>query len=899
VTEEIDEQSQDGIEETEGESEALIDILSGEAIPASPKNRLVQKVVRQFLESYGFDRVDIKTGYRLTCAGKRQKFVDIAIIRHGQEARDENVERVVVCQPQKVREKLRGADEAAGDLRKLHEKLELFPACHLGMWTNGREEFFVQAEDTKFETRFSNIGAWPAPGERTDQILREGGATQVAADPDDLEAALGRCHQFLYRNLSLGADAFKPLGALLLAKMHDETRPPLERHFWIRGPEPFTADGQAAIRDRVTAAFESARTALPTVLAHGWDLGHLDAAQTARLVTELARYSLTDTLPKSRTTAFRAGARSTMDGRDGRYPTPLNVAQMAVEMLDPGPDDRVFDGSCGMGTFLAMAATHLFEKFISQVGATPYTASPKQLRDAQALTSTWAQEHLFGCDMAPLLVVATRLNVLLAAGHPGNIFRLDARTFPEGELEDIATARAVMPDGSMDIVLTNPWFSTKETIKEEGILRRYALGKVWTKTDEGHFVDSGALNTAGVPPEVLFLERAWRWAKPGTGRIGILLPDGLLGNPGDEYVRWWILRHCEVLASIDLPVEPFKVTLKDYRVTPALPSFLVLRRRSQEELNYPTHPEYWVFMAVVNRAGFDARGNLLFERAPDGEELIFDGQVVERVRIGGQVTSRTISRRQRHIDERTPCCRQTLPRIHRQRQERTLKEKIVPSAWLEQEGRRLDCGLHLSGGMEAKILLADLQSKKEPLQSLTRGGIEGIFHAGREGRRYVLDETHGTPFLGSTDILAADLSFVPLISKVQVAATPKFAIQKNWILITRSGTVGRMGIARPDMHGMSCSEHVLRVVPDEKKVYPGYLFAYLSCRFGVPLVVGARTARSSSISSHPTSPISPSHDLVIASRRKLQGRSPKRRSCEASLKLRFALPRGSCSSRLD
>src|SRR5262249_43087852 len=151
------------------------------------------------------------------------------------------------------------------------------------------------------------------------------------------------------------------------------------------------------------------------------------------------------------------------------------VAQMAVEMLDPGPDERVFDCSSGMGTFLAMAAAHIFEKFLSRAGATPHTASREQLREAQSLTSNWATERVFGCDMAPLLVVATRLNMLLAAGHPGNIFRLDARTFPDGELDDVGRARDVMPDGSMDIVLTNPWFSTKDTIKEEAILRRYAL----------------------------------------------------------------------------------------------------------------------------------------------------------------------------------------------------------------------------------------------------------------------------------------------------------------------------------------------------------------------------------------------------------------------------------------
>ena len=655
MSEELDDQVQPGgDDESSSGADTLIDILSGDEISASDKNKLVQKVLRQLIESYGFDRRDIRTGYRLTTQGKRQKTVDVVILRHGQEAVDEHVERVIVCQKQKPREKLRSPREAAADIRKLHKKLELLPNCHLGMWTNGHEEFFVRVEETTFETRFIDIGAWPAPGERTDDVLREGGATPVAADPEDLEAALGRCHQYLTKNLMLGADAFKPLGALLLAKLYDETRPDGERKVWIRGDEPFETDGQAAIQARVAMCFEDARAWQPDVLRHGWDLGHLDAAQTARLVTELARYSLADSLPRSRTFAFRSGARSTMDGKEGRYPTPLNVAEMAVAMLDPGPNNRVFDGSCGTGTFLAMAAAGRFERFLADAGTTAYAATRTQLREAQAQTAEWAAGHIFGCDMAPALVVAARLNMLLTAGHPGNIFRIDARTFPDGELEDQDRAREQAPDGSMDIVLTNPWFSTKDTIGDEGILRRYDLGNVWNQTDEGHFVNTGTIKSSGVPPEVLFLERAWRWAKPGTGRIAILLPDGLLGNPSDEYVRWWILRHCEVLASVDLPVEPFKVTLKDYKLTPALPSLLVLRRRSNEELKLLTSPDYWVFMAIVQRAGVNARGNMLFKRAPDGEELIFDDEVIERVRVGGQVESQIATRRQRHIDDELP-----------------------------------------------------------------------------------------------------------------------------------------------------------------------------------------------------------------------------------------------------
>jgi len=108
------------------------------------------------------------------------------------------------------------------------------------------------------------------------------------------------------------------------------------------------------------------------------------------------------------------------------------------------------------------------------------------------------------------------------------------------------------------------------------------------------------------------------------------------------------------MASVDLPVEPFKVTVKEYGLTPALPSLLVLRRRSQEELINAEHPEYKVFMAVVGRAGVDARGELLFRRAPDGEELIFDDEVIERVRKGGEVEFRRTTRRSRRIHDELP-----------------------------------------------------------------------------------------------------------------------------------------------------------------------------------------------------------------------------------------------------
>jgi type I restriction enzyme, S subunit len=157
--------------------------------------------------------------------------------------------------------------------------------------------------------------------------------------------------------------------------------------------------------------------------------------------------------------------------------------------------------------------------------------------------------------------------------------------------------------------------------------------------------------------------------------------------------------------------------------------------------------------------------------------------------------------------------------------------KSIPSIWLENNGRRLDCGPYMSGAIEAKELLK--RHHTELLANVTAN----IFHSGRESRTWVDSPEHGIPFMGSTDILASDLSCLPLISKKQIASNPRFTIRSGWTLITRSGTVGRMAYARPDMDGVACSEDVMRAVPNESLIKPGYLYAYLSSHFGVPIVV--------------------------------------------------------------
>jgi hypothetical protein len=157
--------------------------------------------------------------------------------------------------------------------------------------------------------------------------------------------------------------------------------------------------------------------------------------------------------------------------------------------------------------------------------------------------------------------------------------------------------------------------------------------------------------------------------------------------------------------------------------------------------------------------------------------------------------------------------------------------------WLADQGFRLDASPYLSGAYEARKLLERLPGT-QPLRKLVRVP-NGIFHSGRSARRWVTDPDHGVPFFSSTDILEADSSFLPLIAGSAVKDNPRLLVERYWTLITRSGTIGRMTYTRPDMDGFACSEDVLRVIADTGNINSGYLYAFLSSKYGIPMVVNA------------------------------------------------------------
>lgn len=104
----------------------------------------------------------------------------------------------------------------------------------------------------------------------------------------------------------------------------------------------------------------------------------------------------------------------------------------------------------------------------------------------------------------------------------------------------------------------------------------------------------------------------------------------------------------------------------------------------------------------------------------------------------------------------------------------------------------------------------------------------GIFYPGRHKRNYISkDSEKAVPFYSGTQILQIrpfDLKYQP----ADYRPARNHFVKAGWILITRSGSTGRVVMTPSSMDGCMVSEHVIRVVCDESEIDPYYVYSFLS-----------------------------------------------------------------------
>jgi type I restriction enzyme M protein len=245
------------------------------------------------------------------------------------------------------------------------------------------------------------------------------------------------------------------------------------------------------------------------------------------------------------------------------------------------------------------------------------------------------------------------MNMVMNNDGSGNLEQADSLANPHTWSE---AARKVAPLGEFNIIFSNPPFGVNIIIDDTDILSQYDLAAVWDFRDSRWHkrIDKSGnvVLQSSQPPELLFIERCIRFLKPGTGRMAMVVPNGILNNPTYAYVRQWIMDNTQVLAIVDMARDLFQPR-NDTQTS------MVLMRRltpDEQDLAVSGSLSYECFMAVTERVGHDKRGKTIYRRNADGEDVLVeheehvDSSVLET--SAGQIPTVTVL--DRLVDDELP-----------------------------------------------------------------------------------------------------------------------------------------------------------------------------------------------------------------------------------------------------
>ncbi len=141
---------------------------------------------------------------------------------------------------------------------------------------------------------------------------------------------------------------------------------------------------------------------------------------------------------------------------------------------------------------------------------------------------------------------------------------------------------------------------------------------------------------------------------------------------------------------------------------------------------------------------------------------------------------------------------------------------------------RFDPSYHLSEATQIHSALQKLPyGVTDVASSADRVFIGNIF-----SRVFVKDPAHGVPYLAASDTVLANLDTGYYLSKKQAAELSYLMLQKDWILVTCSGTLGNVTYTNGNFIGRIATHDLIRIVPNDKEILRGCLFAFLSSKYG-------------------------------------------------------------------
>lgn len=629
----------------------VFDFFSGSPVNDTPEEYVRQNLEKALVRQYRYSAHDCATEF-LIRVGASKKRLDIAVFKPGSPHLQANI--AMILETKRAGTNSKNKDDGIGQLESY---MASCPNALYGLWTNGDERYCFVKRAVEGVLSFDPIVDIPLAGQQESEIQRPKRKDLMPAAADNLLFAFRRCHNYIAGTQGMHKPAaFWELLKLIFCKIEDERSGVLQ--FYATPTELLNATSGAATKSRIQLLFENKVLGKYTSIFPSGDreIG-LHASVVAYVVSQLQRYSLLASPVDVKGVAYEEIVGSNLRGDRGEFFTPRNACRMAVTMLNPRPSDRIFDPACGTGGFLITAMNHALAHIDQEERGQwedPAYGSDAERQELYRKRSEYLRTKVNGFDLNPALVRAAKMNMVMNNDGEGGLFQTNSLSNPHSW---DPLARLAVPLGSIDLLFTNPPFGANIVIDDTEVLSQYDLACVWDRTAEGDW--SMRLKSNGErilqrsqPPEVLFVERCLQFLIEGTGRMAMVIPNGILNNPALGYLRQWLLRNAQIIAVVDMARDLFQP--KNDTQT----SMVLMRRLSREEraLANQKRLDYPIFMAVTHRIGHDKRGNAVYKRSPDGKEVIVrkTEETIEIDPTSGLERVRKIEITDRALDDELP-----------------------------------------------------------------------------------------------------------------------------------------------------------------------------------------------------------------------------------------------------
>ena len=763
------------------ENGQIVDFVRGDLLVDGPEERVRQRLQRLLHIQYEYPKnriareVPIYHGSReIRDSEGRPIRADVGVFRSAEAARRKDQGQIHLIAETKRPKK----DEGYGQLVSY-----IFNTSSEGaIWFNGDDLRVWRRVDHRLDewpTLPRIRERWDAVGRRLKTELLE------LKDP---RGTLRRCHDRIH---SRGAtdDIAITMVRLLLSKWRDEERPGDYTEFYCTSDEFKTNEGRESVAFRIELLFAEVRDSHPMVFDPHETIG-ASQDEIIEVVTELQHYRLlgeTDEQWDIMGAAYEQYTADEMKKEGGEFFTNRLIVDLLTKMVVDVSDGTMIDPAGGTGGFCSAVLRRVRRLIREKI----------KNRTAQERSIANLKDRIFLVDKKPRLVKLAKAAMIVSGnGHRGFI-RGDS-LHPISALP--ASLRRQCKPGGVSLVMTNPpWSGLVEgRISDGTILRNFEVAHKWEWDADGRYSPTTDLIGGGVPPEYLFVERCTNWLAPG-GTLAIVLPKGILDNAEPALsVRHYLFRHYRVQAVINC----HKDTFQPYTGSRGC---LIVAKKKKRPSDWR---RYEIFMAINRKIGQDSEGMPVYRKDDRGRPTHEIDQDLDSIFEAWQAF---LNGKLKESEYAFSIDGNSLDSI-------TLK--LNPQFYLPALNKSLQRIISLDGNGFTVKRLGD--------------GIASQIWKGTWWKREDLvveaRNVNTVDYLTPTSVLmegeggkVLDLSRCEARRKAEIL---RHAARQGEILITRSGTIGRVMIVGRTLLGKILSDDLIRVWIDDVRLR-ALVFAFL------------------------------------------------------------------------